>query len=86
MAGSLSRVYCTLSNLVSGCPATGHIIDSYQVICEKVEKSDISDIDKKKYLVPAVSPLYSAAPTPLPPAERRSHLSRLVCRVLFVIS
>jgi GABA(A) receptor-associated protein len=26
-----------------------------QVICEKVEKSDITDIDKKKYLVPAVS-------------------------------
>lgn len=27
-----------------------------QVICEKVEKSDIPTIDKKKYLVPAVSP------------------------------
>lgn len=26
-----------------------------QVICEKVEKSDIPTIDKKKYLVPAVS-------------------------------
>lgn len=26
---------------------------SYQVICEKVEKSDIATIDKKKYLVPA---------------------------------
>lgn len=25
-----------------------------QVICEKVEKSDIPTIDKKKYLVPAV--------------------------------
>jgi GABA(A) receptor-associated protein len=27
--------------------------DSAQVICEKVEKSDIATIDKKKYLVPA---------------------------------
>lgn len=26
---------------------------SFQVICEKVEKSDIATIDKKKYLVPA---------------------------------
>jgi GABA(A) receptor-associated protein len=26
---------------------------SLQVICEKVEKSDIATIDKKKYLVPA---------------------------------
>jgi GABA(A) receptor-associated protein len=26
---------------------------SWQVICEKVEKSDIATIDKKKYLVPA---------------------------------
>lgn len=26
---------------------------SVQVICEKVEKSDIATIDKKKYLVPA---------------------------------
>jgi GABA(A) receptor-associated protein len=25
----------------------------HQVICEKVEKSDIATIDKKKYLVPA---------------------------------
>jgi GABA(A) receptor-associated protein len=31
-----------------------HIIpNSTQVICEKVEKSDIATIDKKKYLVPA---------------------------------
>lgn len=29
-----------------------------QVICEKVEKSDIPTIDKKKYLVPAVSCLF----------------------------
>lgn len=27
--------------------------DPAQVICEKVEKSDIATIDKKKYLVPA---------------------------------
>jgi len=27
--------------------------NSAQVICEKVEKSDIATIDKKKYLVPA---------------------------------
>jgi GABA(A) receptor-associated protein len=27
--------------------------DALQVICEKVEKSDIATIDKKKYLVPA---------------------------------
>ena len=26
---------------------------SEQVICEKADKSDIPDIDKKKYLVPA---------------------------------
>jgi len=26
---------------------------THQVICEKVEKSDIATIDKKKYLVPA---------------------------------
>lgn len=30
-----------------------------QVICEKAEKSDIPTIDKKKYLVPAVSQLPS---------------------------
>jgi hypothetical protein len=29
------------------------IADVCQVICEKVEKSDIATIDKKKYLVPA---------------------------------
>lgn len=28
-------------------------LTKYQVICEKVEKSDIATIDKKKYLVPA---------------------------------
>jgi GABA(A) receptor-associated protein len=27
--------------------------NNFQVICEKVEKSDIATIDKKKYLVPA---------------------------------
>jgi hypothetical protein len=32
------------------CSATAN---SAQVICEKVEKSDIATIDKKKYLVPA---------------------------------
>jgi GABA(A) receptor-associated protein len=31
----------------------GNIANSAQVICEKVEKSDIATIDKKKYLVPA---------------------------------
>ncbi|KAG7531425.1 hypothetical protein FFLO_04346 [Filobasidium floriforme] len=46
---------CQSSTLVASraCSHFGHIIDSHQVICEKVEKSDISDIDKKKYLVPA---------------------------------
>ncbi len=29
------------------------LLTTYQVICEKVEKSDIATIDKKKYLVPA---------------------------------
>lgn len=29
------------------------LIHNVQVICEKVEKSDIATIDKKKYLVPA---------------------------------
>jgi hypothetical protein len=79
---------CQSSTLVASraCSHFGSIIDSHQVICEKVEKSDISDIDKKKYLVPAVSPLYSAAPTPLPPAERRSYRSCLVCCVLVVLS
>jgi hypothetical protein len=31
----------------------GQPANSAQVICEKVEKSDIATIDKKKYLVPA---------------------------------
>jgi hypothetical protein len=30
-----------------------HLLIEVQVICEKVEKSDIATIDKKKYLVPA---------------------------------
>jgi GABA(A) receptor-associated protein len=30
-----------------------NVTSSLQVICEKVEKSDIATIDKKKYLVPA---------------------------------
>jgi Autophagy protein Atg8 ubiquitin like len=37
-------------------PASHHtfgILTNFQVICEKVEKSDIATIDKKKYLVPA---------------------------------
>jgi hypothetical protein len=86
MAGFSPVSYCTPFNSVSGCPATGHIIDSSQVICEKVEKSDISDIDKKKYLVPAVSPLYCAAFIPIPLAQHRSYRSRLVRCLLFVIS
>lgn len=32
---------------------TANIYVSVKVICEKVEKSDIAAIDKKKYLVPA---------------------------------
>jgi hypothetical protein len=79
------NLFCTLV-ASRACSHFGHIIDSHQVICEKVEKSDISDIDKKKYLVPAVSPLYSSAVTPLPPAECRSYLLRLVCRILVVLS
>ena len=34
-------------------PRPGPQANSAQVICEKVEKSDIATIDKKKYLVPA---------------------------------
>ena len=34
-------------------PALLCISNRVQVICEKVEKSDIATIDKKKYLVPA---------------------------------
>ena len=32
---------------------TKHVANTPQVICEKIEKSDIATIDKKKYLVPA---------------------------------
>ena len=35
--------------------STGVELTAWQVICEKAEKSDIPTIDKKKYLVPAVS-------------------------------
>jgi GABA(A) receptor-associated protein len=45
-----------LPPLVPAQPATtSHVADPIcvQVICEKVEKSDIATIDKKKYLVPA---------------------------------
>jgi hypothetical protein len=58
----------SLDNIVDHfqtCPTSSYFADltarhdllssTHQVICEKVEKSDISDIDKKKYLVPAVS-------------------------------
>jgi GABA(A) receptor-associated protein len=38
------RLPVLASSFMSNCP---------QVICEKVEKSDIATIDKKKYLVPA---------------------------------
>ena len=34
-------------------PASLRPLTQSQVICEKVEKSDIATIDKKKYLVPA---------------------------------
>jgi GABA(A) receptor-associated protein len=34
-------------------PSSNTAANSTQVICEKVEKSDIATIDKKKYLVPA---------------------------------
>jgi GABA(A) receptor-associated protein len=34
-------------------PAPSCTANRVQVICEKVEKSDIATIDKKKYLVPA---------------------------------
>jgi GABA(A) receptor-associated protein len=37
------------------CPIRTEKFRLLQVICEKVDKSDIEDIDKKKYLVPAVS-------------------------------
>ena len=33
--------------------STNPLLSTQQVICEKVEKSDIATIDKKKYLVPA---------------------------------
>ena len=39
------------SKLVAGLKILTSIFS--QVICEKVEKSDIATIDKKKYLVPA---------------------------------
>ena len=48
------RARCTRRNSVSSC--TYHAANTsrpVQVICEKVEKSDIATIDKKKYLVPA---------------------------------
>jgi GABA(A) receptor-associated protein len=41
---------CTCS--ISPFPQNS-VANSIQVICEKVEKSDIATIDKKKYLVPA---------------------------------
>jgi GABA(A) receptor-associated protein len=34
-------------------PSERILTDLVQVICEKIEKSDIATIDKKKYLVPA---------------------------------
>lgn len=37
--------------------------DRIPVICEKAEKSDIPTIDKKKYLVPAVSVLLYLQPS-----------------------
>ena len=40
---------CRTVDPSSCCANTLHL----QVICEKVEKSDIATIDKKKYLVPA---------------------------------
>lgn len=37
----------------TGFPGCELSLTTSQVICEKVEKSDIATIDKKKYLVPA---------------------------------
>jgi Autophagy protein Atg8 ubiquitin like len=55
--------YLFLSSRISSLPSITHpstsvapiltIPSNPQVICEKVEKSDIATIDKKKYLVPA---------------------------------
>lgn len=42
-----------LSLISTSCGSKGWFESHWQVICEKVEKSDIATIDKKKYLVPA---------------------------------
>lgn len=44
---------CSLPPLPQPTPRTPLTAPPLQVICEKVEKSDIATIDKKKYLVPA---------------------------------
>jgi len=48
MPRHLTRLHRLLSQ-----PFVDQVANSQQVICEKVEKSDIATIDKKKYLVPA---------------------------------
>jgi GABA(A) receptor-associated protein len=44
---------CHRSRLIAHLVCHCHVLIIQQVICEKVEKSDIATIDKKKYLVPA---------------------------------
>ena len=41
------------TDFLISCPSRYINVAALQVICEKVEKSDIATIDKKKYLVPA---------------------------------
>lgn len=41
-----------ISRTLTACSVANGLVNP-QVICEKVEKSDIATIDKKKYLVPA---------------------------------
>ena len=44
---------CLIIKPLAGSSPPANTASFHQVICEKVEKSDIATIDKKKYLVPA---------------------------------
>ena len=44
----------TTDGTTSAIHSSGNLLaPCFQVICEKADRSDIPDIDKKKYLVPA---------------------------------
>lgn len=47
------RIPVSLFLISTSCGSHDWFESHWQVICEKVEKSDIATIDKKKYLVPA---------------------------------